>query len=90
VATEFEGKIKSTPEMSPKEIEEMRSTMESVSRKVIAENIERMKKTWPNRPKNMQYFDEISRFLWKTLRGDSRTKRSGQENHRLFLHVCTY
>jgi len=79
VATEFEGKIKSTPEMSPKEIEEMRSTMESVSRKVIAENIERMKKTWPNRPKNMQYFDEISDFFGKRLEEIRAQKEAGKK-----------
>ena len=43
------------PEIPQKEIEELRKTIEATSQRVIAENIERMKKTDPNRPEAMQY-----------------------------------
>ena len=79
MATKFEGNVKAIPEMPPKEIEEIRSSMESVSRKVIAENIERMKKTWPNRPKTMQYFDEISNFFGQRLEDIRAQKEAGKK-----------
>ena len=79
MATKFEGKVKAIPEMPPKEIEEMRNTIESVSRKVIAENIERMKITWPNRPKTMQYFDEISNFFGQRVEEIRAQKEAGKK-----------
>jgi benzoyl-CoA reductase/2-hydroxyglutaryl-CoA dehydratase subunit BcrC/BadD/HgdB len=51
------------PELPQKEIEEIQNTVKAASVKVIADNIERMKKTSPNRPAAMQYFDEISNFF---------------------------
>ena len=50
------------PEMSQKEIEELRSSAQSTSQRVVADNIEKMKKTANNRPKTMVYFDEIADF----------------------------
>ena len=51
---------KFVPELSSKEIEELRNTIKAASKKIIAENIERMKKTSGNRPETMKYFDEIA------------------------------
>jgi len=51
------------PEMPQREIEEIQTTVKAASMKVMADNIERMKKTSPNRPAAMQYFDEISNFF---------------------------
>jgi benzoyl-CoA reductase/2-hydroxyglutaryl-CoA dehydratase subunit BcrC/BadD/HgdB len=51
------------PELPQREIEEIQNTVKAASVKVIADNIERMKKTSPNRPAAMQYFDEISNFF---------------------------
>ena len=51
------------PEISQKEIQELRSSVKSASMKVMTENIERMKKTSKNRPEAMQYFDEIANFF---------------------------
>lgn len=50
------------PEIPPKEIEELRNAITTSSQRIIAENIERMKKTSQNRPEAMQYFDEIANF----------------------------
>jgi benzoyl-CoA reductase/2-hydroxyglutaryl-CoA dehydratase subunit BcrC/BadD/HgdB len=50
------------PEISQKEIDELRNAIKATSQKIIAENIERMKKTDINRPEAMQYFDEIANF----------------------------
>ena len=38
------------PEVSRKEIEELKTTMKAASLKVMADNIERMKKADPHRP----------------------------------------
>jgi hypothetical protein len=51
------------PEMPQKEVDELNATVMSSSEKIMADNIVRMKKTDPNRPAAMQYFDEISNFF---------------------------
>jgi benzoyl-CoA reductase/2-hydroxyglutaryl-CoA dehydratase subunit BcrC/BadD/HgdB len=50
------------PEIPQKEIDELRNSAKTVSDKVVADNIQRMKKSSPNRPEGMRYFDEISTF----------------------------
>lgn len=79
MATKFESEVKSIPEMPPEEIEEIRKTIESASRNVIAENIDRMKKTWPNRPTTLQYFDEISNLFGKRLEEIRAQKEAGKK-----------
>jgi benzoyl-CoA reductase/2-hydroxyglutaryl-CoA dehydratase subunit BcrC/BadD/HgdB len=56
---------KYTPEMSTKEIVELRNSIKAASQKIMAENIERMKKADPNRPEAMNYFDEIANLFGK-------------------------
>ena len=51
------------PEIPQKEIDELRNSAKAMSDKVVAENIERMKKTSLNRPEAMRYFDEIATFV---------------------------
>ena len=41
---------KYVPEIPRKEIDELRNSVKTASEKIIAENIERMKKADPNRP----------------------------------------
>lgn len=48
------------PEISTRETDQLKVSIEADSKRVIAENIERMKKADKNRPKAMQYFDEIA------------------------------
>jgi benzoyl-CoA reductase/2-hydroxyglutaryl-CoA dehydratase subunit BcrC/BadD/HgdB len=67
------------PELSQKEIEELRNSMKTTSQKVIAENIERMKKTSKNRPEAMQYFDEIADFFGKREKEIQAAKESGKK-----------
>jgi hypothetical protein len=54
---------KYTPEMSTKEIEGLKESVKTASLKIMAENIERMKKADPNRPEAMKYFDEIANLF---------------------------
>jgi benzoyl-CoA reductase/2-hydroxyglutaryl-CoA dehydratase subunit BcrC/BadD/HgdB len=70
---------KYTPEISKKEIEELRSSAENGSKKVIAENIERMKKTSASRPEAMQYFDEIANFFGQREKEIRKAKENGKK-----------
>ena len=67
------------PEISQKEIEELRNTIKTASKKVMAENIERMKKTSTNRPEEMQYFDEIANFFGKREKEIQAAKEAGKK-----------
>ncbi|MEM4733661.1 MAG: 2-hydroxyacyl-CoA dehydratase [Candidatus Bathyarchaeia archaeon] len=49
-------------DISQKEIEELRTAIRATSKRLTAEYIERMRKADKNRPKAMQYFDEIADF----------------------------
>jgi len=71
--------IKYFPEISQKEIEEIRNSIKVTSIKVTAENIERMKKTAPNRPETMTYFDEISDFFGKREHEIRAAKEEGKK-----------
>jgi benzoyl-CoA reductase/2-hydroxyglutaryl-CoA dehydratase subunit BcrC/BadD/HgdB len=53
------------PEISRKEIDELRNSIKTSSQKIITENIERMKKADPSRPEAMKYFDEIADVFGK-------------------------
>ena len=70
---------KYTPEIQPKEIEELRNSVKVASEKVIVENIERMKKADPNRPEAMKYFDEISELFGQRQRELSAEKEKGKK-----------
>src|SRR4030042_757151 len=67
------------PEISPKEIEELRNSIKITSQKVIAENIERMKKTSASRPEEMQYFDEIANFFGQREKEIRTAKENGKK-----------
>src|SRR3972149_71461 len=67
------------PEISKKEIEELRNSIEHASQKIIAENIERMKKTAHNRPEGMQYFDEIANFFGQREKELQAAKENGKK-----------
>jgi hypothetical protein len=59
------AKRKYTPEISRKEIEDLKNTIKTASLKIIGENIERMKKADQHRPeaKAMKYFDNMSNLF---------------------------
>ena len=90
MASEIEVGSKYIPEMPKKEKEELRSSIKAASIKVIKENIKRMKKTWPNRPETMEYFDEISNFFGRREKEIREKKRGRKKDHRLLLHVRAY
>jgi benzoyl-CoA reductase/2-hydroxyglutaryl-CoA dehydratase subunit BcrC/BadD/HgdB len=77
---------KYVPDLSQKEIEELRSTIEATSRKTIAENIERMKKLDPNRPEAMQYFDEIADFAFR----EKEIRAAKAEGKKVIGYTCLF
>jgi benzoyl-CoA reductase/2-hydroxyglutaryl-CoA dehydratase subunit BcrC/BadD/HgdB len=79
MASEIETETKYIPEMSKTEIEELNSSIKEASLKVIEDNIERMKKAWKNRPKAMEYFDEISNFFGKREKELKEQKQAGKK-----------
>jgi benzoyl-CoA reductase/2-hydroxyglutaryl-CoA dehydratase subunit BcrC/BadD/HgdB len=74
------------PEISQKEIEELRNTIVTTSRKIIAENIERMKKADANRPKAMQYFDEIADFVKR----EKEIRAAKEEGKKVIGYTCLF
>lgn len=79
MASEIETGTKYIPEMSKTEIEELNSSIKEASIKVIEDNIERMKKAWKNRPKTMEYFDDISNFFGKREKELKEQKQAGKK-----------
>ncbi len=79
MASEIEKGTKYVPDMSKQEIEELRSSIKDSSLKVIKDNIARMKKTWKNRPKAMDYFDEISNFFGRREKEIREQKEAGKK-----------
>ena len=67
------------PEVTRKEIDELRTTIKAASQKVMAENIERMKKADPKRPEAMKYFDEISNLFGKRQKEIQAEKEKGKK-----------
>ncbi|MGF3522138.1 MAG: 2-hydroxyacyl-CoA dehydratase [Candidatus Bathyarchaeia archaeon] len=70
---------KYVPELPQKESEELRNAAKAMSAKVIADNIEKMKKTNPNRPAIMQYYDEIANFFGQRQKEIQEEKAKGKK-----------
>ncbi|UCE57988.1 MAG: 2-hydroxyacyl-CoA dehydratase [Candidatus Bathyarchaeota archaeon] len=87
MASKIEDEMKSKPDISENEIKELRKTITSSSMKAIAENIERMKKTWPARPKTMHYFDEIAN-LFGQRKEEIQTQK--EEGKKVIGYTCTF
>jgi benzoyl-CoA reductase/2-hydroxyglutaryl-CoA dehydratase subunit BcrC/BadD/HgdB len=79
MASEIEKGPKYIPEMTQSEIDELKESIKASSIKVIEDNIERMKKTWKNRPKAMEYFDEISNFFGRREKEIKEQKEAGKK-----------
>jgi benzoyl-CoA reductase/2-hydroxyglutaryl-CoA dehydratase subunit BcrC/BadD/HgdB len=75
------------PEMSEKETEDLRNSIQSGSKKVIVDYIERMKKTSTNRATAMQYFDEIANLFGKRREEIQAAKESGKK---IIGYFCTF
>jgi benzoyl-CoA reductase/2-hydroxyglutaryl-CoA dehydratase subunit BcrC/BadD/HgdB len=67
------------PEISQKEIDELRESIKSTSQRVMADNIARMKKTSNNRLDAMQYFYEVSDFFGKREKEIRAAKEGGKK-----------
>jgi len=70
-------KKKFVPEMSQREIEELRDSIKTASQRIITENIERMKKTSGNRPEAMKYFDGIANIFGQREKEIQTAKQNG-------------
>jgi len=70
---------KYVPELPAKEAEELRNTVKAMSMKVMADNIARMKKTFPNRPESMNYFDEVANFFGQREKEIREAKAKGKK-----------
>ena len=79
MASEIEVGTKYVPDMPKQEIEEIRNKIKDSSLNVIDDNIARMKKTWKNRPKAMEYFDEISNFFGRREKEIREQKAAGKK-----------
>lgn len=79
MASKIEKDPKYIPEMSQTEIDQLNKTIKAASIKVIEENIERMKKNWKNRPKTMEYFDEISNLFGRRAKELREQKKNGKK-----------
>jgi len=67
------------PEIAQKEMDELRNTVKAASERIMAENVERMKKISPNRPKEMEYFDEIANLFGNRSKEIEAAKVQGKK-----------
>lgn len=67
------------PETTQKEIDQLKTSIRTASERIIAENIENMKKTAPNRPKEMEYFDEIANLFGRRAKEIEQAKAEGKK-----------
>jgi benzoyl-CoA reductase/2-hydroxyglutaryl-CoA dehydratase subunit BcrC/BadD/HgdB len=74
------------PEISQKEVEELRKTITATSQRVVAENIEKMKKADPNRPEAMKYFDEIADFATR----EKEIREAKQKGKKVVGYMCLF
>jgi benzoyl-CoA reductase/2-hydroxyglutaryl-CoA dehydratase subunit BcrC/BadD/HgdB len=78
---------KYVPEISQKEIDELRTTIKAASQKIIAKNIERMKKTAENRPEEMQYFDDIADFFGTR---EKEIREAKENDKKVIGYMCLF
>lgn len=67
------------PDLPQKEIEDLRNVIQSDSKRIIADYIERMKKTARNRPEAMKYFDNIANLFGQRQKELQDAKQSGKK-----------
>jgi len=76
--TEVEPK-KIMPETTQKEIDELKKTIQTSSEQIIAQTLDRMKKSTPNRPKELEYFDELADLFGKRAKELEQAKAEGKK-----------
>jgi len=67
------------PEIAQKEVTELQHTIKLASQRIMAENIEHMKKSSQNRPKEMEYFDEIANLFGNRAEEIEAAKAKGKK-----------
>jgi benzoyl-CoA reductase/2-hydroxyglutaryl-CoA dehydratase subunit BcrC/BadD/HgdB len=67
------------PEVSRKEIDELKATVKAASQKIMADNIARMKKADPHRPETMKYFDNIADLFGQRQKEIAAEKEKGKK-----------
>lgn len=67
------------PEIAQKEVTELQHSIKLASQRIMAENIEHMKKSSQNRPKEMEYFDEIANLFGKRAKEIEAAKAKGKK-----------
>ena len=73
-------------EIPQKEIDELRNSAKIVSDRVIAENIQRMKKSSPDRPEAMRYFDEMANFEQRA----AEMKAAKEKGQKVIGYFCMF
>jgi len=84
MATSQEKKY--VPEIPQKEIDELRNSARAMSERVVAENIERMKKASKDRPEAMRYFDELATFVQR----EKELKEAKTKGHKVIGYFCMF
>jgi benzoyl-CoA reductase/2-hydroxyglutaryl-CoA dehydratase subunit BcrC/BadD/HgdB len=79
MASEIEVGTKYVPDMTKQEIEDLRQSIKNSSINIINDNLARMKKTWKNRPKTMEYFDEIAHLFGRREKEIREQKNAGKK-----------
>ena len=67
------------PDISKKEMAELKNTLKVASQKITADNIERMKKADPHRPEAMKYFDDIADLFGRRQQEIQAEKERGKK-----------
>ena len=74
------------PELPQKEVEDLRKNITATSQRVVAENIEKMKKTDPHRPEGMKYFDEIANFSMR----EKEIREAKHKGKKVIGYTCLF
>ncbi len=83
---ENKSEKKYMPNLSESEVEELRNDISATSKRVVSENIAKMKKTDSNRPEAMNYFDEIADFV--TREKEIRTAK--EQGKKVIGYMCLH
>ena len=76
---EVKQESKYLEEIPPGEADELRESAKSMAMGVTQDNVERMKKSWPNRPEAMKYFDAVSDLFGMRQEEIKNAKQKGKK-----------
>ena len=75
------------PDISRKEMDELKNSVKATSQKIITDNIERMKKADPHRPEAMKYFDDIANLFGRRQQEIQAEKERGKK---VISYMCLF